>query len=161
MDADMTVARSPCRNSVAILLMCVVPVAALAQALPDPTRPPDSIFSPDDQQAPRNSGLQSIFISPTRRAAIINGQTVELNGMLGDAKLVEVNESYVVLRSAEGKQVLSMFEGVEKRKHALPPLAADAAAPKMKHKKSLKKNKPAGKHARQVKPPGSNQGDGI
>ena len=43
------------------------------------------------------SGLHSIIISKTRRAAIIDGQTVELGEEHGNAKLVEVNEGNVVL----------------------------------------------------------------
>ncbi len=160
MAADMTETRNLRRKSFALLLMCASSTAAIAQTLPDPTRPPDSVISPVDQPAARrDSGLQSLIISPTRRAAIINGQTVELGGMLGDAKLVEVNESYVVLRNAEGKQVLHMFDGVEIKRKAPAGASTDAVTHARKQKKSLKKKKSAGKHARQVKPANSNEGD--
>ncbi len=99
--------------------LCAAPVAVFAQTLTDPTKPPAEILAPGLGQTvpPKESGLQSIFISPTRRAAIINGQMVELGAKLGDARLVGISESVVVLERAQGRQVLALFPGVEiKRK---------------------------------------------
>lgn len=95
--------------------LCAAPLAVLAQTLTDPTKPPAEISATPDGQAaaPKDSGLQSIIISPTRRAAIINGQTVELGAKHGETKLVEVSESGVVLQGAQGRQVLALFPGVE------------------------------------------------
>ena len=103
-------------------LICLVvamlfPVIAVAEELPDPTRPPAIIALPtivesgaaDNQPA----GLRSIIISKTRRAAIIDDETVELGGKHGDARLVEVNEGGVVLKSAQGRQVLTLFPDVK------------------------------------------------
>ena len=88
-----------------------------AEELPDPTRPPTSLFAPvaagGAEAAPAPAGLQSIIISRTRRAAIIDGETVELGGKHGDAKLIEVNEGHVVLRGAQGRQVLTLFPDVK------------------------------------------------
>ena len=90
---------------------------ASAAELPDPTRPPTGLFAPLDavgaEAAPVPAGLQSIIISRTRRAAIIDGETVELGGKHGDAKLIEVNEGGVVLRGAQGRQVLTLFPDVK------------------------------------------------
>ncbi len=93
---------------------CAVHAAAFAQTLPDPTRPPAEISAPVAGLAapPKDSGLQSVIISPTRRAAIINGQTVELGALLGDARLVEISESVAILERAQGRQVLALFPGV-------------------------------------------------
>ena len=86
-----------------------------AEELPDPTRPPASIAAPvvasSVEAAP--AGLQSIIISKTRRAAIIDGETVELGGKHGDAKLIEVNEGSVILRGAQGRQVMTLFPDVK------------------------------------------------
>jgi MSHA biogenesis protein MshK len=94
-----------------------LPVAAAAEALPDPTRPPAAIAAPaaasSVEAAPAPAGLQSIIISRTRRAAIIDGETVELGGKHGDAKLIEVSEGSVVLHSAQGRQVLTLFPDVK------------------------------------------------
>lgn len=91
-----------------------------AEELPDPTRPPASIFAPAattgigrKAAANSSSGLRSIIISETRRAAIIDGQTVELGGQLGTARLVEVNVGSVVLQRGKSRQVLTLFPGVK------------------------------------------------
>lgn len=83
-----------------------------AEALPDPTRPPAETSAPQAQAAPKEGGLQSVFISPARRAAIINGETIELGGRLGDSTLVEINESSVVLKGPEGLRAVPLFPGV-------------------------------------------------
>ena len=91
-----------------------------AENLPDPTRPPASIFAPAagtgvgrKAVAKSSSGLHSIIISETRRAAIIDGQTVELGGQLGKARLIEVNAGSVVLQHGKSRQVLTLFPGVK------------------------------------------------
>lgn len=88
-----------------------------AEELTDPTRPPVSVLAPvvtsGAEVVPTPAGLQSIIISKTRRAAIIGGETVELGGKHGDAKLIEVNEGSVVLRGAQGRQVLTLFPDVK------------------------------------------------
>lgn len=98
-------------------IAALIPVVAAAEELSDPTRPPASIAAPAAASgvaaAPAPAGLQSIIISGTRRAAIIDGETVELGGKHGDAKLIEVNEGNVVLRGAQGRQVLTLFPGVK------------------------------------------------
>ena len=88
-----------------------------AEELPDPTRPPVISAMPAiaasgvaDNQPAR---LQSIIISKTRRAAIIDGETVELGDKHGDAKLIEVNEGSVVLRGTQGRQVMTLFPDVK------------------------------------------------
>lgn len=117
------------------LFALTLPVGALAEDLPDPTRPPSAIMAPsaaesgDMEKSP--SGLQSVIISNKRRAAIIDGETVELGEKHGDARLIEVNETGVVLRGAQGRQVLTLFPGVKmtskEETKAKPPVAADKA----------------------------------
>jgi MSHA biogenesis protein MshK len=91
-----------------------------AENLPDPTRPPASIFAHASRTwtghkgvAKSSSGLRSIIISETRRAAIIDGKTVELGGRLGKARLVEVNPGSVVLLRGKHRQVLTLFPRVK------------------------------------------------
>lgn len=91
---------------------------AVAEELPDPTRPPASTAAPVAEKAGgatenQPSGLHSIIISKARRAAIIDGETVELGGKHGDAKLIEVNEGSVVLQGAQGRQVITLFPDVK------------------------------------------------
>jgi MSHA biogenesis protein MshK len=97
------------------LSAAVVPLHA--ENLPDPTRPPGDVITATGAGHGRgvesSSGLRSIIISDTRRAAIIDGKTVELGGRLGNARLVEVNPGSVVLQRGNNRQVLSLFPGVK------------------------------------------------
>ena len=119
-----------------VLWLGMLPGATLAEALPDPTKPPAEVAAPA-AAASSASGLQSVLIAPRRRAAIINGQTVELGEKYGEARLVEVSERGVVLRGPQGRQVLTLFPGVE-MKQAVP-----AAKPAAKNKL----DKSAARHA--------------
>ena len=96
-------------------------VICCAEDLPDPTRPPASIFAPVGGTSVAHAmpaenharGLHTIIISETRRAAIIDGQTVELGGEHGGARLIEVNESGVVLERGQSRQVLPLFPDIK------------------------------------------------
>jgi MSHA biogenesis protein MshK len=102
-----------------IAVFCVLSAAVVslhAENLPDPTRPPADVITASGARYGRgvmsSSGLRSIIISDTRRAAIIDGKTVELGGQLGNARLVEVNPGSVVLQRGRNRQVLTLFPGV-------------------------------------------------
>lgn len=88
--------------------------ATLAQALPDPTRPPGS--AEYGISGPVESGLQSIV----RRAgekprAIIHGQLVPLGGKVGEARLIAIHEDSVVLCAADGsRETLTLTPGISK-----------------------------------------------
>jgi MSHA biogenesis protein MshK len=104
--------------------MLLVPVTASSQVMTDPTRPPGFVAGEAGPGADPGSGLvlQSVMISPARKAAIINGEMVKLGEKYGEAVLVKVSENEVVLRSGQTTQVLRMYPGVEKREIA--PAAA-------------------------------------
>ena len=93
----------------------------LAQHLTDPTRPPPDMTLPatagsGDVAAPTMSGLQSIILRKDGRpAALINGVVVQLGGMVGEARLVKVNEDSVVLLGPEGRETLQLMPGIEKK----------------------------------------------
>lgn len=96
-----------------------------AEDLPDPTRPPASIFVHAAgmgvaRRTKSSVGLHSIIISQKRRAAIIDGKTVELGEMHGNAKLVEVNAGSVVLQRGKSRQVLTLFPGVKITRMEMP-----------------------------------------
>lgn len=95
---------------------------ALAETLPDPTRPaidlnagPGAAEAVPVEAVPQ--GLQSVIISSGYRAAIINGQTVTLGDMVGNSKLVEIRESSVVLQNAQGRRVMELFPKVSIKKN--------------------------------------------
>jgi len=91
--------------------------AVLAAELPDPTRPPPEL-SAAQGAAPAATGpvLQSVLISPTRKSAIIGGQTVGIGDRYGDAQVVGIGEGEVVLKSGNKLRTLRLFPEVEKRK---------------------------------------------
>lgn len=116
-----------------LLLLSIIPAVAMAQTLVDPTRPPDEVGARPQGGGAEANELQSIIISPTRRAAIIHGQTVELGGKVGDVKLIEVSESGVVLQGTKGLEVLTLFPNVKINKKAIvPPMEDDAKNPAQK-----------------------------
>ena len=93
-----------------------LPTRAAAEVLVDPTRPPAKIAN-DVSEAPRHPVLQSIIITPTSRAAIIDDERVELHGRFRGAEVAKITETEVVLRSSAGIETLRMYPGVEK----MPP----------------------------------------
>ena len=95
-----------------------------AGELLDPTRPPAVLDAKIEQSADQLATapvLQSVLISPTRRLAVINGQTVALGEKYGEARVVKISEGEVVLRNGQDVQVLKLFPNVEKRGKAERP----------------------------------------
>lgn len=88
--------------------------AAESETLSDPTRPPAKLAQPGESATTRRSVLQSVLITPRERAAIIDGQRVELHGRVGDAEVVQIKESEVVLRSPRGIETLKLYPDVDK-----------------------------------------------
>lgn len=87
------------------------------EALVDPTRPPVVASEPAEKalSAPAGPQLQSVLISPTRRVAVISGNTVVQGGNYGSAKVVAISEGTVLLRYADRKETLHLLPGVVKR----------------------------------------------
>jgi MSHA biogenesis protein MshK len=104
---------------VAALLALSSAGAAYAENLPDPTRPPAELSAPASAPggAVVKTGpvLQSVQISPSSRSAIISGQRVVQGDVIGDARVVKISESEVVLKSGSEIKTLKLFPGVEKR----------------------------------------------
>ena len=115
--------RALCLGLVAAAL--VSPATVTAQRITvDPTRPPAG-FGADAGEAERETAggirLQTVMISPTQRAAIINGVMVRLGEKYGDAVLVGVAENGVVLKSGSAHQVLRLHPDVEMRARGTRP----------------------------------------
>ena len=91
--------------------------SARAQALADPTRPPNAPTPGETQESAGAAGpqLQSILISSGRKLAMINGTTVPLGGTLGEAKVVRITETEVTLQRGDETEVLKLFPGIEKQ----------------------------------------------
>jgi hypothetical protein len=126
-------------------VLALLPAVASAQITTDPTRPPAQAAAEVPQGAVANQ-LQSVMISPTRKAAIINGVVVELGQKYGDAVLMRVGEDEVVLKSGDSQQVLKLHPAVEKkvevaRADPVAP-AAEKSAPRKATAKAKSKAKP-------------------
>lgn len=104
------------RVHLALLIACL-PAAALAQSLPDPTRPPQAgDFTMSASGAASRLGvLQSVMISNGVREAIISGRVVHAGDRYEDAQVVHITEGEVLLRTAEGMQTLKLYPGIETR----------------------------------------------
>jgi len=99
--------------------ICHLSPAFSAENLLDPTRPPAELAasSPSAATADAATGplLQSVLISSDRKSAIIGGQVVGLGGKYGEARVVKITESEVVLKTGATKETLRLFPDVEKR----------------------------------------------
>ena len=128
-------------------VLALMPTVAAAQITTDPTRPATGFAAEAPEGAAAGNQLQSVMISPTRKAAIINGVVVELGQKYGDAVLMRVAEDEVELRSGDSRQVLKLHPAVEKkvdivRAEPVTPAAATSAPRKAKAKaKSKTKSK--------------------
>lgn len=115
-----------------------LPLSAMAQALPDPTRPSvgyDASLAYGDYSAQQDGPvLQSIMISPQRKSAIISGVKVDLGGKYADAKLIRVSEGEAVLQRGGELQTLKLFPGVEKRTSRVAVKPAQKAGKKINDK---------------------------
>jgi MSHA biogenesis protein MshK len=110
-------------SSLAAVLALILYSASVAAQANDPTRPPAGLDTGVVEGDTADGGmmLQSVMISPTGRAAIINGVMVRQGEKYGDAVLVRVAESEVVLKSGSESQVLKLYPAVEKRAAAQAP----------------------------------------
>lgn|GEM_PF-1783578 len=115
--------------------------AAAQEIINDPTRPPAMMLNnAADAGGPTGSLLQSIMITPTQRSAIIGGERVVLGGKYGDARVVRITESEVVLHSSAGAETLSMYPDVD-----IKPAILGHAAGSQKKRKASNRNNAQGK----------------
>ncbi|HYD96058.1 MAG TPA: MSHA biogenesis protein MshK [Noviherbaspirillum sp.] len=98
----------------------ILSLAAFAQGLKDPTRPPVIAAAPAPggtavDAAATAPVLQSVVIAPGRVVAIISGQTVKLNDQFGSARVIKISETEVVLRDGKELRTLNLFPNIHKK----------------------------------------------
>ncbi len=97
------------------MAMFAASMAARAQVLADPTRPPaDLLAGAAVGGTQTSSALQSILLSKGRKIAVINGQSVPLGGRYGNATLVAISSGEVTLKSEQGVEVMKLYPGIGK-----------------------------------------------
>ena len=104
-------------TGLAAMLWLSMPAAqAQSQTLGDPTRPPGAGagWQSTEDAAPGGKQLQSVLLSGGRKLAVIDGNVVPLGGMLGEARVIRITETEVVLKTGEETETLKLFPGVEK-----------------------------------------------
>lgn len=104
-------------QAVALISSLALAPAAMGQGLPDPTRPPAAMMGWKEgvqQSVPPGPVLQSVLVSPDRKVAIISGQAISLGEKFGDARVIKISESEVILSGSDGVQTLKLFPGIEK-----------------------------------------------
>ena len=100
----------------ALLIAALASAAAQAAPFADPTRPPNaSETGSGGQGAVAGPRLESVLIAPDRRIAVISGQPVSLGGKYGEARVVRISESEVVLQNGDQRETLKLFPEVEKK----------------------------------------------
>lgn len=118
MVANLMSTRMKTCGSLVLSMLGAVSFAAWGQVLSDPTRPPPGIYNAVPAEASDRvvdvqvKGLQSVIISPSHCAAIIDGKTVALGAKHGSERLVDISERGVVLQGENGRRTLTMFPAV-------------------------------------------------
>ena len=104
-------------RTMALLIAALASGLAPAAPFADPTRPPNVTGAEpgDGRAAVAGPRLESVLIAPDRRIAVISGQTVPLGGKYGEARLVRISESEVVLQNGDQRETLKLFPEVEKK----------------------------------------------
>jgi MSHA biogenesis protein MshK len=117
---------------IALATLVLAAPAVLAQSLSDPTRPPGAgaMQRGGQDEAPAGRQLQSVLLSGGRKLAIIDGTLVPLGGMFGEARVVKISETEVVLKTGEETETLKLYPSAEKQpvKRAAGRARAAAAA---------------------------------
>ena len=86
-----------------------------AQALADPTRPPNAASGESaDPSAHAGPMLQSILFARNRRYAVIDGQQVRLGEKFRGATLVGLTVSEATLQSGNATTILKLYPEVRK-----------------------------------------------
>ena len=99
-----------------LALAAALPALAQTAGLTDPTRPPNAstiaASSGASDAAAAGPRLQSVLLSPDRKLAIIDGETVALGGSVGGATLVQISETGVTLKRGAQVTRLELYPGV-------------------------------------------------
>lgn len=99
-----------------LLLALLATTTAFGQTLRDPTRPPSASESGREGELRPSQGpvLQSVIVSRGRKLALIDGRAYTIGDKVGEAKLLAISGSEVVLRESGGNKVLKLTPDAQK-----------------------------------------------
>lgn len=87
-----------------------VPHSLLAETIEDPMRPPVTLSKGNStKKSVTGYELSSIFISPSRRSAIINGRNVTIGDKVNKASVLEIQATEVVISLAGKTRTLTLL----------------------------------------------------
>lgn len=89
--------------------------AAAGETLRDPTRPPAALHAGEGAEIDSGPTLQSIRLLNGQYTAVISGETVKVGSKYGEARVVKIKETEVVLKTGDSFETLKLFPDVEKR----------------------------------------------
>lgn len=116
-ESGMIIPRTGLRLLAFAGVLLSLPAAMADEVMRDPTRPPAALHSPDGWTPEIHAGpvLQSVRVAQGRYTAVINGETVKVGSKVGEARVIKIRETEVVLKTGEGLQTLKLFPDAEKR----------------------------------------------
>jgi len=97
----------------AVMLAGLLSVAAQASELgdlPDPTQPHGAAVG-----GVPSSGVQSIFISPQRKTAVVHGRSVTIGDRVGAAEVVDIRPYEVILKRDGRETSLRLMPRLDKQ----------------------------------------------
>ena len=100
----------------------LVSSAARAQAMADPTRPPNAALAPtaagETDPVPTGPHLQSVLLPKAgggRPRALISGEWVELGRNYGDMRVVKISVDRVEMAGPQGREILRLMPDAERQ----------------------------------------------
>jgi MSHA biogenesis protein MshK len=115
-------------KSAAAIALLMMGLAAHAQTLRDPTRPPGAAAARGAPMAEGGLVLQSILLSPQRKAAVISGKVIGPGESVDGYMLVGISEGEAVLKNGDKIRRLRLYPAVD-MKHQREPQGGSEAAP--------------------------------
>lgn len=106
------------RKEVVLLLVLHAPLAASsleADELIDPTRPPPGEkagLPSGDAGSRRDWTLESTLVAARRRVALINGELVSEGDSVDGARVIEIREFDVLIRTPFGRRILRLLPDI-------------------------------------------------
>jgi hypothetical protein len=99
----------PLRLCVSVAGVCLwVSAAQAVEALPDPTLPPQAVYSGTGEIVDNRRLTSVVRPKDGDPVAVIGGKVVPLGGKVGNARLVRIDESGALLAGPDGQEVLLM-----------------------------------------------------